>query len=81
MGPLTAHSYAGPDTAALHIKLDELIRVSKDANQELLNLESMEPAHLEEIRQRYEALAKTAADIKSKKERCMPCDADAAAEA
>lgn len=40
------------DTAALHIKLDELIRVSKDANQELLNLESMEPAHLEEIRQR-----------------------------
>ena len=69
------------DTAALHIKLDELIRVSKDANQELLNLESMEPAHLEEIRQRYEALAKTAADIKSKKERCMPCHADAAAEA
>jgi len=69
------------DTAALHIKLDELIRVSKDANQELLNLESMEPAHLEEIRERYEALAKPAADIKSKKERCMPCDADAAAEA
>ncbi len=69
------------DTAALHIKLDELIRVSKDANQELLNLESMEPAHLEEIRQRYEALAKTAADIKSKKERCMPCDADATAKA
>jgi len=69
------------DTAALHIKLDELIRVSKDANQELLNLESMEPAHLEEIRQRYEALAKTAADVKSKKERCMPCEADAAAEA
>ena len=69
------------DTAALHIKLDELIRVSKDANQELLNLESMEPAHLEEIRQRYEALARTAADIKSKKERCMPSDADAAAEA
>ncbi len=65
------------DTAALHIKLDELIRVSKDANQELLNLESMEPTHLEEIRQRYEALAKTAADIKSKKERCMPCEAGA----
>jgi len=40
----------------------------------------MEPAHLEEIRQHYEALAKTAADIRFKKERCMPCDADAAAE-
>lgn len=62
------------DTAALHIKLDELIRVSKDANQELLNLEAMDPAHLEEIRARYEALARTAADIKQKKERCMPCE-------
>jgi hypothetical protein len=37
----------------------------------------MEPAHLEEIRQRYEALAKTAADIQSKKERCMPCGSGA----
>jgi len=72
---LIQHTQNG-DTAALHIKLDELIRVTKDANQELLNLESMDPAHLEEIRQRYESLAKTAADIKSKKERCMPCQAD-----
>lgn len=68
------------DTAALHIKLDELIRVSKGANQELLNLESMAPAHLEEIRQRYEALARTAADIKSKKERCMPDSRSASSE-
>ncbi|WP_204274925.1 low affinity iron permease family protein, partial [Enterobacter hormaechei] len=64
----------------LHIKLDELIRVSKGANQELLNLESMDPAHLEEIRQRYEALARTAADIKSKKERCMPDSRSASSE-
>jgi low affinity Fe/Cu permease len=71
---LIQHTQNG-DTAALHIKLDELIRVTKDANQELLNLESMEPAHLEEIRKRYESLARTAADIKSKKERCMPCPA------
>lgn len=63
------------DTAALHVKLDELIRVSRDANQELLNLEAMEPTHLEDIRQRYEALVRTAADIKTKKERCMPCAA------
>lgn len=73
---LIQHTQNG-DTAALHIKLDELIRVTKDANQELLNLESMEPAHLDEIRRRYESLAKTAADIKSKKERCMPCRGDA----
>jgi len=60
------------DTAAVHIKLDELLRVTKNANLELLNLEMMDPMHLEEIRERYESLAKTAADIKSKKERCMP---------
>lgn len=70
---LIQHTQNG-DTAALHIKLDELIRVSRGANQELLNLESMDPANLEEIRQRYEALAKTAADLKSKKERCIPCE-------
>ena len=68
---LIQHTQNG-DTATLHIKLGELIRVTQGANQELLNLESMAPAGLKEIRQRYEALARTAADIKSKKERCMP---------
>lgn len=60
------------DTAAIHIKLDELIRVTHNANDELLNLEEMDQDRLEEIRQRYEQLAKTAAHLKAKKDRCMP---------
>lgn len=60
------------DTAALHIKLDELIRVTRNANNELLNLEEMDQARLEEIRLRYEQLARTAAHLKSKKDLCMP---------
>lgn len=60
------------DTAAIHIKLDELIRVSNSANNELLNLEEMDQDCLEEIRVRYENLAKTAAHLKAKKGLCMP---------
>lgn len=61
------------DTAAIHIKLDELIRVTSNANNELLNLEEMDQERLEEIRLRYEQLAKTAAYLKAKKDLCMPC--------
>ncbi|WP_369348281.1 low affinity iron permease family protein [Stenotrophomonas sp. JAG2] len=60
------------DTAAIHIKLDELIRVTSNANNELLNLEEMDQERLEEIRLRYEQLAKTAAHLKAKKDLCMP---------
>jgi len=60
------------DTAALHIKLDELIRATSTANNELLNLEEMDQERLEEIRRRYEALASTAAQLKAKKDACMP---------
>ncbi|MGE8281272.1 MAG: low affinity iron permease family protein [Stenotrophomonas sp.] len=62
------------DSAALQIKLDELIRASKEANNELLNLEELDDARLEEIRRRYEALAETAAAAQAKKSRCMPND-------
>ncbi len=64
------------DTAAIHIKLDELIRVSTHANDELLNLEEMDQDRLEEIRLKYAQLASTAAYLKEKKERCMPGGAD-----
>lgn len=60
------------DTAALHIKLDELIRATSNANDELLNLEEMDQERLEEIRRRYEALASTAAQLQAKKDACMP---------
>jgi low affinity Fe/Cu permease len=61
------------DIAAIHIKLDELIRVTSKANNELLNLVEMDQERLEEIRLRYEQLAKTAAHLKAKKDLCMPC--------
>ncbi|WP_313493781.1 low affinity iron permease family protein [Stenotrophomonas sp.] len=60
------------DSAALQIKLDELIRATTDANNELLNLEEMDDDKLEEIRRRYEALAKTAAMAQQKKGKCAP---------
>ncbi len=60
------------DTAALHIKLDELIRATKAANNELLNLEELDQEQLEEIRSRYAELVQTAAQLKAKKSRCMP---------
>ncbi|MCC6075215.1 low affinity iron permease family protein [Pseudomonas sp. GCM10022188] len=48
------------DTEALHIKLDELIRVTKGAHNTLMDLEEHEEETLESVRQRYEALAAAA---------------------
>jgi low affinity Fe/Cu permease len=48
------------DTAAIHIKLDELIRAVEGAHNALLDLEEMEDADLELIRKDYEKLASTA---------------------
>ena len=45
------------DTAALHIKLDELIRVTKDAHNALLDLEELNEHDLNRIRDGYEKLA------------------------
>ena len=47
------------DTAALHIKLDELIRVSKGHNA-LMDLEELEEQELEEFRAKYVKLAAAA---------------------
>jgi low affinity Fe/Cu permease len=45
------------DTAALQIKLDELIRVELGAHNALLDLEELTEAQLDKFRARYEALA------------------------
>jgi low affinity Fe/Cu permease len=48
------------DTEALHIKLDELIRATKGAHNAVLDLEEMEEEKLDEVRERYESIAKSA---------------------
>jgi low affinity Fe/Cu permease len=46
------------DTDAMQIKLDELIRVTKEARPELLNLEELPAAELEDIKRGFLDLAK-----------------------
>lgn len=48
------------DTEALHLKLDELIRVTSGAHNTMLDLEIHEEQTLDELRARYETLAKAA---------------------
>jgi low affinity Fe/Cu permease len=57
------------DTAAMHIKLDELIRVSRGARNVLLDLEELEDKDLEGLRREYELLAE---QDRSKKPRQSP---------
>ena len=45
------------DSAALQIKLDELIRVTKQAHNALLDLEELDENELEQLREKYESLA------------------------
>jgi low affinity Fe/Cu permease len=45
------------DTAALHLKLDELIRVTQAADDRLLDMEELDERELEEKRAAFEALA------------------------
>ena len=48
------------DTQALQLKLDELIRVTKGAHNLLIELEGLDDEQLEQLRQAYERLGKTA---------------------
>ncbi len=48
------------DTTALQIKLDELIRVTRDARQELLDLESLPQEDLQALQQGYVEVAQRA---------------------
>ena len=45
------------DSAALQIKLDELIRATRGAKNSLLDLEELSQDELEKLRRQYEALA------------------------
>jgi len=46
------------DTASMHIKIDELIRVTQKARNVLLDLEELDDHELEMLRQDYERLAR-----------------------
>jgi low affinity Fe/Cu permease len=48
------------DSAALQVKLDELLRAQRGATNVLLDLEELDQDALEEIRKRYERLASEA---------------------
>ncbi|MDR0183851.1 low affinity iron permease family protein [Lysobacter arvi] len=48
------------DTEAMQIKLDELIRASRMAENALLDLEELDQAELDRLRKRYEDLARLA---------------------
>jgi len=48
------------DTAAIQIKLDELIRATKGAHNALLDLEELDEETLHKFRTKYEALASAA---------------------
>lgn len=50
------------DSAAIHLKLDELIRAVQGAHNACLDLEELSEDELERIRDRYENLAREARD-------------------
>lgn len=56
------------DTEALQIKLDELIRSSKAARNQMLNLEELDDDELDTIRNEYLELARAAGKVKEKRE-------------
>lgn len=58
------------DTAAMQIKLDELIRATSEANNELLDLEELDEERLEEIRREYEQMAREAGDALARVRAC-----------
>lgn len=57
------------DTAAIQLKLDELIRATEGAHNALLDLEELDERQLEVFRRNYEALALAARDRLEKGER------------
>ena len=54
------------DTAAMHIKLDELIRVTGKARNILLDLEELDDKTLETLRKEYECMAEEGRETEAK---------------
>lgn len=48
------------DNDILHIKIDELLRVTKDAQNAVLSLDGLDRKELEKLRQEYRSIGKTA---------------------
>lgn len=69
------------DSAAVQIKLDELIRATLRAENTLLDLEELDEDTLEKFRQRYEALAQKARQRSGRGQRDCPADDDTDADA
>ena len=46
------------DTRALHLKLDELIRVNEQARNSLLNLEDLSEAEIEQVKKTFERIVR-----------------------
>jgi hypothetical protein len=59
-GLATSPHTQNPDTQALQIKLDELIRATKGARNLLLDLENMDDDQIARLREVYEKLASKA---------------------
>ena len=55
------------DTAAMQIKLDELIDKLEGAREELLDLEELDEDKLEEMRAEFEELARKARELREKR--------------
>lgn len=53
------------DTIAMQVKLDELIRATKEAQNILLDLEELDESTLEDFKKKYLALAKEARESKN----------------
>jgi low affinity Fe/Cu permease len=55
------------DTAAMHIKIDELIRVTQKARNTLLDLEELDDRELETLHRDFQKLAKTRPHLQLKR--------------
>ncbi len=60
------------DTRALHLKLDELIRVNEQARNSLLNLEDLSEAEIEEVKQTFDRVVRHDRQLRARAEIAEP---------